>query len=40
MWRIVNANMRLTWVTAGYGWLTIVAPILVAAPGYFGMAEP
>lgn len=36
MWRIVNASMRLTWVTAGYGWLTIVAPILVAAPGYFG----
>src|SRR5271166_2319863 len=35
-WRIVNASMRLTWVTAGYGWCTIVAPILVAAPGYFG----
>jgi putative ATP-binding cassette transporter len=27
---------RLTWVTSGYGWLAIVAPILVAAPGYFG----
>ena len=25
---------RLAWVTAGYGWFTIVAPILVAAPGY------
>jgi putative ATP-binding cassette transporter len=35
-WRIVNANARLTFVTAGYGWLTIIAPILAAAPGYFG----
>ncbi|MGH8431668.1 MAG: ABC transporter ATP-binding protein/permease, partial [Solimonas sp.] len=25
----------LTWVTAGYGWITLVAPILVAAPVYF-----
>ena len=25
----------LTWVTAGYGWFTIAAPILVAAPAYF-----
>ncbi|AIJ85906.1 ABC transporter ATP-binding protein/permease [Brucella melitensis] len=33
--RIVSATTRLTWVTAGYGWLTIVAPILVAAPVYF-----
>ena len=32
--RIVGAVTRLTWVTAGYGWFTIVAPILVAAPGY------
>ncbi len=32
---IVMATTRLTWVTAGYGWLTIVAPILVAAPIYF-----
>lgn len=32
--RIVAALMRLTWVTAGYGWFTIVAPILVAAPSY------
>ena len=30
--RIVSAVTRLTWVTAGYGWFTIVAPILVAAP--------
>lgn len=27
---------RLTWITSGYGWLAIVVPILVAAPGYFG----
>lgn len=33
--RIVSATTRLTWVTAGYGWFTIVAPILVAAPVYF-----
>jgi putative ATP-binding cassette transporter len=32
--RIVGALTRLTWVTAGYGWLTLVAPILVAAPSY------
>jgi putative ATP-binding cassette transporter len=35
MWRIVNASTRLTWITAGYGWFTIIAPIIVAAPGYF-----
>lgn len=33
--RIVGATTRLTWVTAGYGWFTLVAPILVAAPSYF-----
>ena len=33
--RIVFAVTGLTWVTAGYGWFTIVAPILVAAPAYF-----
>jgi putative ATP-binding cassette transporter len=32
--RIVFAVTGLTWVTAGYGWFTIVAPILVAAPAY------
>jgi putative ATP-binding cassette transporter len=32
--RIVGALTRLTWVTAGYGWLMLVAPILVAAPSY------
>ena len=34
-WQIVNSVTRLTWVTAGYGWFTIIAPILVAAPAYF-----
>ena len=33
--QIVRATTRLTWVTAGYGWFTIAAPILVAAPAYF-----
>jgi vitamin B12/bleomycin/antimicrobial peptide transport system ATP-binding/permease protein len=36
MWQIVNANTRLTCITAGYGWTTLIAPILIAAPGYFG----
>jgi putative ATP-binding cassette transporter len=36
MRRIVGASTRLTWITAGYGWFTIIAPILIAAPGYFG----
>ncbi|MTH35313.1 ATP-binding cassette domain-containing protein [Paracoccus limosus] len=35
MRQLVGANTRLTWVTAGYGWFTLVAPILVAAPSYF-----
>ena len=33
--RLVGATTRLAWVTAGYGWFTIVAPIIVAAPAYF-----
>jgi putative ATP-binding cassette transporter len=33
--RIVLGHANLTWVTAGFGWVTIVAPILVAAPLYF-----
>ena len=33
--RLVGAVTGLTWVTAGYGWFTIAAPILVAAPAYF-----
>jgi putative ATP-binding cassette transporter len=32
--RIAGALTRLTWVTAGYGWFLLVAPILVAAPSY------
>jgi len=32
--RIVGAATRLTWVTSGYGWFTMVAPILVASPSY------
>jgi putative ATP-binding cassette transporter len=34
--QLVRATTNLTWVTAGYGWFTIVAPIIVAAPAYFG----
>jgi len=33
--RIVMGHANLTWVTAGFGWITLVAPILVAAPLYF-----
>ncbi len=33
--RLVTGLTHLTWVTAGYGWFTLVAPILVAAPLYF-----
>ncbi|MCX5477711.1 ABC transporter ATP-binding protein/permease [Kaistia geumhonensis] len=36
MRQLVGAIARLTWVTAGYGWVGIVAPIVIAAPGYFG----
>lgn len=32
--RLVRGVTRLTWVTAGFGWTTLVAPILVAAPLY------
>jgi vitamin B12/bleomycin/antimicrobial peptide transport system ATP-binding/permease protein len=32
---IVNATAKLTWVTAGYGWVSIVASILIASPAYF-----
>ena len=35
MRRLVTGLTNLTWVTAGYGWFTLVAPILVAAPLYF-----
>ena len=33
--RIVLGLTNLTWITAGYGWFTLVAPILAAAPLYF-----
>ncbi len=35
MRRLVTDLTRLTWVTSGYGWVTLVVPILVAAPLYF-----
>ena len=35
MRKIVTGVTRLTWVTAGSGWITLVAPILAAAPLYF-----
>ena len=35
MRRLIRGVTRLTWVTAGYGWFAIVAPFIVAAPGYF-----
>jgi vitamin B12/bleomycin/antimicrobial peptide transport system ATP-binding/permease protein len=36
MRRLVTATTRLTWITSGYGWLAIIAPILAASPGFFG----
>jgi vitamin B12/bleomycin/antimicrobial peptide transport system ATP-binding/permease protein len=36
MGRLAGGLARLTWVTSGYGWLGLIAPIVVAAPGYFG----
>jgi putative ATP-binding cassette transporter len=33
--RIIMGETNLTWVTSGFGWVTSVAPILVAAPLYF-----
>jgi vitamin B12/bleomycin/antimicrobial peptide transport system ATP-binding/permease protein len=33
--RLVAGLTNLTWITASYGWITLVAPILVAAPLYF-----
>jgi putative ATP-binding cassette transporter len=33
--RLVTGLTNLTWITSGYGWFTLVAPILVAAPLYF-----
>jgi putative ATP-binding cassette transporter len=36
MRHIANRLAGLTWVTGGYGWFAILAPLLLAAPGYFG----
>lgn len=33
--RLITVAINLTWVTSGYGWLSIVAPIVIAAPAYF-----
>jgi vitamin B12/bleomycin/antimicrobial peptide transport system ATP-binding/permease protein len=33
--RIYTVQVYLDWVTDGYGWITVVAPILVASPVYF-----
>lgn len=33
--RIMTAAIRLQWFTAGYGWATVVAPIVIASPVYF-----
>ncbi len=33
--QLAFARVRLTWVTAGTGWVGLVFPIVVAAPGYF-----
>lgn len=33
--RLVTGLTNLTWVTAGFGWVTLVVPILVATPLYF-----
>jgi vitamin B12/bleomycin/antimicrobial peptide transport system ATP-binding/permease protein len=38
MRKLVTGVTNLTWVSAGYGWFTLVAPILVAAPLYFAGA--
>lgn len=36
MRQLASGLAQLTWVTSGYGWIAIVVPIVVAAPGYFG----
>ena len=33
--RLAMALTNLTWVSAGFGWLASIVPILVAAPAYF-----
>jgi putative ATP-binding cassette transporter len=32
---LVSATTRVTWVTSGYGWIAIIAPVVIAAPAYF-----
>jgi putative ATP-binding cassette transporter len=34
--RLVRGLTNLTWVTAGFGWIAGIIPIVVAAPLYFG----
>lgn len=36
IWRIVIATTKLTGITAGYGWVSNVAPYIIASPIYFG----
>lgn len=36
IWEIVVATTKLTGITAGYGWVSNVAPYVIAAPIYFG----
>jgi putative ATP-binding cassette transporter len=38
MRRLSTSLAQLTWITSGTGWLSLVVPILVAAPAYFGGA--
>jgi putative ATP-binding cassette transporter len=33
--RLVTGLTNLTWITSGYGWFTLVAPIIAASPLYF-----
>jgi putative ATP-binding cassette transporter len=33
---IASRLARLGWVTGAYGWIAILAPLVLAAPGYFG----
>ena len=32
--QIDYATAKLTWITAGYGWISIVAPIVIASPAF------
>jgi putative ATP-binding cassette transporter len=38
MMRKANYLARLHWVTGGYGWIAMIAPVVLAAPGYFSGA--